>query len=30
MYDFTKDSILMVFASEYFEETDYIFEAYNK
>ena len=30
MYDFSKDSILMVFASECFEETDYIFEPYNK
>lgn len=30
MYDFTKDAILMVFASEFFESTDYIFEPYNK
>jgi hypothetical protein len=30
MYDFTKDAILMVFASECFEEADYIFEPYNK
>jgi hypothetical protein len=28
MYDFSKNAILMVFASEYFDETDYIFEAY--
>jgi hypothetical protein len=30
MYDFTPDAILMVFASEYFHETDYIFEPYTK
>lgn len=30
MYDFTKDAILMVLASEYFEEKDYIFEPYSK
>lgn len=30
MYDFSKDAILMVFASEYFEEADYIFEPYKK
>ena len=30
MYDFTKDAILMVFASEYFDNNDYIFEPYNK
>ncbi len=28
MYDFTPDAILMVFASEYFSENDYIYEAY--
>jgi dTDP-4-dehydrorhamnose 3,5-epimerase-like enzyme len=28
MYNFTPDAILMVLASEYFEETDYIFEPY--
>jgi len=28
MYNFTKDAILMVFASEYFEEEDYIYEPY--
>jgi hypothetical protein len=30
MYDFTKDAILMVFASENFDSADYIFEPYNK
>lgn len=30
MYDFTKDAILMVFASEYFDSADYIFDPYNK
>ncbi|MBC7695251.1 MAG: FdtA/QdtA family cupin domain-containing protein [Burkholderiales bacterium] len=30
MYDFTKDGILMVFASKYFDSADYIFEPYNK
>jgi hypothetical protein len=30
MYDFTKDAILMVFASEYFDNSDYIFEPYSK
>lgn len=30
MYDFSKDAILMVFASEYFDEKDYIFEPYPK
>jgi dTDP-4-dehydrorhamnose 3,5-epimerase-like enzyme len=30
MYDFTKDAILMVFASECFDEADYIFEPYSK
>ena len=29
MHSFTKDSILMVLASEYFEESDYIYEKYN-
>ena len=28
MYDFTPDAILMVFASEYFDKNDYIFEPY--
>lgn len=28
MYDFSKDAILMVFASEYFTPDDYIYEAY--
>ena len=28
MYDFTDDAILMVFASEYFNEEDYIYEPY--
>ncbi len=30
MYDFSKDAILMVFASEFFEAADYIFEPYKK
>jgi hypothetical protein len=30
MYDFTEDAILMVLASENFEEKDYIFEPYPK
>ena len=30
MYNFTPDAILMVLASEYFEEADYIFEPYKK
>lgn len=30
MYDFSKDAILMVFASENFDSADYIFEPYNK
>ena len=30
MYDFTQDAILMVLASECFEEKDYIFEPYKK
>ena len=30
MYDFSRDAILMVFASEYFDEGDYIFEPYKK
>ncbi len=29
MYDFSEDAILMVFASEYFNQADYIFEPYN-
>ncbi len=28
MYNFTSDCILMVLASEYFDEKDYIYEAY--
>lgn len=28
MYDFTSDAILMVFASEYFDEADYIYTPY--
>lgn len=28
MYQFTPDAILMVFASEYFDKNDYIFERY--
>ncbi|HNW96918.1 MAG TPA: FdtA/QdtA family cupin domain-containing protein [Bacteroidales bacterium] len=28
MYDFSRDAILMVFASEFFDENDYIFEPY--
>lgn len=28
MYDFTPDAILMVLASEFFDENDYIFEPY--
>lgn len=28
MYNFTKDAILMVFASEYYDEDDYIFTPY--
>lgn len=28
MYDFSKNAILMVFASENFDESDYIFEGY--
>lgn len=28
MYDFSSDSILMVFASEYFDANDYIFNPY--
>ena len=28
MYDFTPDAILMVLASEYFDQQDYIFEPY--
>lgn len=28
MYDFTPDAILMVLASEFFDEKDYIFEPY--
>lgn len=30
MYDFTPDAILMVFASEYYDAADYIFEPYTK
>lgn len=30
MYDFSNDAILMVFASEYFDAADYIFDAYKK
>jgi hypothetical protein len=30
MYEFSPDAILMVLASEYFDEKDYIFEPYNK
>ena len=30
MYDFSSDAILMVLASEYFDEKDYIFEPYKK
>lgn len=29
MHSFSKDAILMVLASEYFEEKDYIYERYN-
>ena len=29
MYDFTSDAILMVFASEYFDEHDYIYTPYS-
>lgn len=29
MYEFSKDAILMVLASEYFDQNDYIFEKYN-
>ncbi|MCB9335179.1 MAG: FdtA/QdtA family cupin domain-containing protein [Flavobacteriales bacterium] len=29
MHHFTKDAILMVFASEYYDEKDYIFEPYS-
>jgi len=28
MYDFSSDAILMVFASEYYDENDYIYENY--
>jgi len=28
MYNFSKDAILMVFASEYFDVNDYIYESY--
>ena len=28
MYNFSRDAILMVFASEFFDEKDYIFEPY--
>lgn len=30
MYDFSEDAILMVFASEYFDKQDYIYEPYTK
>jgi dTDP-4-dehydrorhamnose 3,5-epimerase-like enzyme len=30
MYDFSSDAILMVFASELYDEKDYIFESYPK
>src|SRR5688572_24355541 len=30
MYDFSSDAILMVLASEYFDEKDYVFEPYKK
>jgi dTDP-4-dehydrorhamnose 3,5-epimerase-like enzyme len=30
MYNFSEDAILMVLASEYFDEKDYIFEPYQK
>lgn len=30
MYEFSSDAILMVLASEYFSESDYIFEPYQK
>ncbi len=30
MYNFTPDAILMVLASEFFDQDDYIFEPYNK
>lgn len=30
MYNFTSDAILMVFASEYFDEQDYIYQSYKK
>jgi dTDP-4-dehydrorhamnose 3,5-epimerase-like enzyme len=30
MYNFSKDAILMVLASEYFDQKDYIFEPYQK
>ena len=29
MYKFSHDAILMVLASEYFEQKDYIYEPYN-
>lgn len=29
MYDFSEDAILMVLASEYYDEKDYIFEPYD-
>lgn len=29
MYQFSKDAILMVLASEYYEQNDYIFESYS-
>ncbi len=30
MYDFSEDAILMVFASEYFDKQDYIYQPYTK
>lgn len=30
MYNFSKDAILMVFASEYFDAADYIYQPYDK
>ncbi len=29
MYQFSKDAILMILASEYFDQNDYIYEPYN-
>jgi dTDP-4-dehydrorhamnose 3,5-epimerase-like enzyme len=30
MYNFSKDAILMILASEYFDEKDYIYESYDR